>query len=657
MSDVKTAEIANSKNNASDSPLSSLKATDDNVIVEDDHEGNIPGKKRFDLVSFKNIKSDFNFKDIGLNAVLLKDYLEDIKSLTPEERDQIIDQALLVISEAYVHLPLKQSMHAVSPVQRLKLLKRRKEKLSDINFHREIMDIFTNLRDLHTRYVLPDPFQQMVVFLPFFIEMYYDGDKRKYVISKILDNTDIEEPSFHVGVQVTHWNGLPIDRAVELNGQRNAGSNEHARMARGIERLTIRPLLMTVMPDEDWVDITYIDEGKSHSLRFNWYVAPPATAEGSGTHSDNLKVNTAMGIDLETELARWFKKRLFSRQAYELEEKMKQYRRKIEEKNDDVPDSASHSVMPDNFAFRTVETSHGKFGYIRIFSFNTDNSDLFAWEFSRILGLLPQEGLVIDVRANGGGLIPAGEKILQFLTDKPIKPSRYHFINTPLMLDLCKQHEWLNQWVPSIESAVETGAVFSQGFPLVKDEKCNNMGQKYFGPVVLITDALAYSTTDIFAAGFRDHEIGKIIGIDGNTGAGGANAWSMETLNANLPEEKRGKPLPNNASFKVAIRRTTRVGKNDGIVLEDLGVEPDVLHKITQNDLMNNNIDLLEKATELLKAEKPAEPVKKETEPEVVEEEEKTKEVVAEEKAWEGMLDEKPAEPAKKDKEAEAGKK
>jgi C-terminal processing protease CtpA/Prc len=40
-------------------------------------------------------------------------------------------------------------------------------------------------------------------------------------------------------------------------------------------------------------------------------------------------------------------------------------------------------------------------------------------------------------------------------------------------------------------------------------------GQKYFGPVILIIDALCYSTTDMFAAGFQDHNIGEVLGADG----------------------------------------------------------------------------------------------------------------------------------------------
>ena len=71
-----------------------------------------------------------------------------------------------------------------------------------------------------------------------------------------------------------------------------------------------------------------------------------------------------------------------------------------------------------------------------------------------------------------------------------------------------------------MQLALQTGSTFSAGFPISPPEDCNAIGQKYFGPVVLVTDALCYSTTDIFAAGFQDHQIGPVLGVDGNTTTG-----------------------------------------------------------------------------------------------------------------------------------------
>jgi len=51
--------------------------------------------------------------------------------------------------------------------------------------------------------------------------------------------------------------------------------------------------------------------------------------------------------------------------------------------------------------------------------------------------------------------------------------------------------------------------------------------------------------------------------------------------------------------MRVAIRQTTRVKDNAGVPLEDLGVQPDHIHKITRNDILNSNEDLIRAAAEL----------------------------------------------------------
>ena len=52
--------------------------------------------------------------------------------------------------------------------------------------------------------------------------------------------------------------------------------------------------------------------------------------------------------------------------------------------------------------------------------------------------------------------------------------------------------------------------------------------------------------------------------------------------------------------MRVAIRRTTRVGENAGLPLEDLGVVPDVIHRLTRDDLLQDNRDLIAAATAIL---------------------------------------------------------
>jgi hypothetical protein len=163
----------------------------------------------------------------------------------------------------------------------------------------------------------------------------------------------------------------------------------------------------------------------------------------------------------------------------------------------------------------------------------------------------------------------------------------------------------LGAWVLSMSQALETGGVFSGAFPITPTDGANAIGQEYTGPVVLIIDARCYSATDIFAAGFQDHEIGPVLGVDDHTGAGGANVWTQALLKQLLevPSPEPGTPykqLPKGAGMRVAIRRTLRVGRIAGTPVEDLGVVPDEVHGMTKADLLNANSDLLARAGELL---------------------------------------------------------
>ncbi len=71
--------------------------------------------------------------------------------------------------------------------------------------------------------------------------------------------------------------------------------------------------------------------------------------------------------------------------------------------------------MSGTFRAQSVTTPSGEFGYIRIFTFNVDDPDAFIDEFVRLAELLPQNGLIVDVRGNGGGHIYASEGLLQVL--------------------------------------------------------------------------------------------------------------------------------------------------------------------------------------------------------------------------------------------------
>jgi hypothetical protein len=59
-----------------------------------------------------------------------------------------------------------------------------------------------------------------------------------------------------------------MDRAVELNADRQAGSNPDARHARGVNTMTARYMGLSAPPDEAWVELAYVTaEGQERETR------------------------------------------------------------------------------------------------------------------------------------------------------------------------------------------------------------------------------------------------------------------------------------------------------------------------------------------------------------------------------------------------------
>jgi hypothetical protein len=547
-------------------------------------------------------------------AVPLPQFLAGSGTLTLTQRKILVDQALLLLGENYVHLPLKAAMHAVNPLQRLRVLRARMERQTAATmeaewlFHRQMSSIFHSVRDLHTNYLLPAPFAGKVAYLPFLIEKCSDSVGDHYLITRTV--AGYTAPQFGPGAEVTHWNGTPIARAVALNGAAFAGSNEAANLARGLESLTLRPLVIQAPPDEEWVTLTYLGlDGSVQELREQWKVTtnlPPMTDLDAITEA-----SAAMGLDLDSDEKSRAKKALYVRDVVELErgESSVALTAPVAVGAADLP-----TTMPGVFRARAVTTAHGTFGHLRIFTFSVTDPVGFRDEFVRLAAALPQDGLIVDVRDNGGGHIYASEFTLQTMTPRRIAPEPVQFISTPLNLRICRRHKDnpsgidLGPWFDSLDLATETGAAFSAAKPITPEDGANELGQTYYGPVVLITDARCYSATDIFAAGFADHEIGTVLGVDDNTGAGGANVWTHGLLATLLNEPPPADPtspyeaLPNGANLRVAIRRTLRVGELSGTPVEDVGVRPDVTHRMTRADLLEGNADLLEAAGALLAA-------------------------------------------------------
>jgi C-terminal processing protease CtpA/Prc len=515
--------------------------------------------------------------------------------LDASDRVAVVDALLTAIGGAYCHLLQKRAGYASDPVQALQLLRTRAANMSEAEFHLVVTGIVVGLRDAHTMYAGPKSLADAVAQLPFLVEQYGPTDAPSFLVTKVADTRLIKDTRFKAGVSLETWNGAPFERAVALHADRETGGRPDARLARALESLTFRSLQYGPPPDEMWVDVGYREaDGKPlREVRVPWRIVRPgrpATGVRAGTHAAlRLALNPA------AEQVRRAKKLMFSGKQWKVENQRRQMARDA---------GWLETRFPDALSARTVQAGPlGDVGYVRIWTFDVEDHEAFVNEMIRLLGQMPDTGLIIDVRGNPGGLIWAAERLLQLFTPNKVSPTRFSLVATPLTRAMARSafnRMELEPWVASLESVISTGDAYSQALPITDPAWCDDVGQRYGGPVVCVADANTYSSGDLFCAGFVDNEIGPLVCVGEATGAGGANVWTSQDLADALDGTEFALPaLAKGVSFTMAFRRAVRSGDAAGVPIEDLGVSG-LPYAMSRRDVLDGNADLIAYCGQLL---------------------------------------------------------
>ena len=513
------------------------------------------------------------------------------------DRLRIVDTLIAVLDGAYCHLPQKRAAYAVEPVQALRVLRGRVGELSDPEFHLAVTSLITGLRDAHTRYTGPAPLQGKVAVLPFLVEQYGDHDEPTFIVSKVSNPALIGDEQFVKGAVLESWNGIPFARAIDLYADRETGGRPDAQRARALESLTFRALDYGPPPDERWVIVGYRPRPRSgvREVRIAWRLVDPGRA-ATATQAASPSARH-LGVNPAAERVRRAKKLMFSGSLWQAERVKRPGA--IAKEHGWLP-----TELQATLAARVVSVpGRGDYGYLRIWSFDLEDDDAFVAEVGRLLDQLPDRGLILDVRANPGGLIWAAERLLQLFTPNSITPTRFSLVATPLtraMAASAFNRLELEAWQPSLDRAVVTGDQYSQALPLTDPAWCNDVGQRYGGPVVCVADPNTYSAGDLFAAGIVDNDIGTLVCVGEATGAGGANVWTSNDVRDALSGTPFAVPvLAARVGYTLAIRRAIRSARADGTPIEDVGV-PGVPYAMTKTDLLGGNDDLIAFCADIL---------------------------------------------------------
>ncbi len=530
-------------------------------------------------------------------------------SLTTAERLRLIDGIETVLEGVYTHLPLKRARYGFDPIQRLRILRSQMAELSDDGFHIEMADIVTRLRDAHTRYAGPNSLADKVAALPFLVEMFGSVSAPTYVVTKVGGGLD---PAFKPGVVLEYWSGVPIDRAVQRYSDREVGGRPDSQRAWAIQSLTLRSLQYGPPPDEHWVVVGYRTNpvgggtGQAKEIKIPWQIVDPSQIapmlSGGPTGQMKKALRLTRAVDPAAEAVRRAKMLLFAPGA--LTGKQSPAPR---QKRQPSPKSPAAGIIPTTLTktlkAMSIDAPGGPFGYLRIWGFDTD-PEPFINELLRLIPLLPDRGLILDVRGNPGGYIWAAELALQLFTPNHVEPTRFSALATPFtrrISTIGDLVEELGPWKESLAAAVRNGEAYAQAIPITDTKACNELGQQYGGPVVLVGDATTYSAGDLFSAGFVDNRIGPFLCVGSATGAGGANVWDYSDLRQALAGSPAALPtLPDGIGLSFSFRRATRSGPSEGLPIEDVGVAG-TPYAMTRDDLLNGNSDLIATCIGILK--------------------------------------------------------
>lgn len=202
----------------------------------------------------------------------------------------------------------------------------------------------------------------------------------------------------------------------------------------------------------------------------------------------------------------------------------------------------------------------GNIAYIRVLHFGDSSAaDGFREHFDEIA---KADGLVIDVRENGGGDSGNGYKLLAMLTDKPFNGSRWQ----------------TREYLPTYRAWDRPEGTHAE----VASEMQPDAERHYAGPVLLLTSARTYSAAEDFVVAFDAMQRGRIVGEP----TGGSTGQPLLFK------------LPGGGTARICTKRDSYP---DGREFVGVGVQPQVLASPRVADLLAGRDTVLETAVALLR--------------------------------------------------------
>lgn len=550
----------------------------------------------------------FFFFCVSLNSIAQEVTLEPLKSvrdsivfpeLTANEKSIMAEQAQIFLRDLYVHKFEKLDFYPglEDPIPLIEEVVKNVDSLSTAELEEAIYRIFVSQRDLHLNYLFPTPYGGFRSFLP--LTFTRTEGRREFFEVRV---NAVDEETFasfasdqrvpEIGDRVVSYDHLPISKAVERQLVTAQGANRFGGFTRALGQMTFVSHLLHLVPEENEVTMTLVSDKNGHpdfyTITLPWVVQLPETpliTSQFSTSAEPKKIDIVERLNEGKDL--WqdeFNKFVNSRGL---------------KPESNYPSNPSNEPT---LTWGVIDNRYGNFGYFNLNSFVPENgTDFTLLEIQRILfeEFSETDGLIFDVRNNGGGSIVLADKLSQLFSRDEAQVINARLLNTNLNRKIFNESllgDFLEPaWRDAINAVEGSDRIHTDLVAFTSDTEANDLGQSYYKPVAVLANARSYSATDLFTCSMRDNMGALVYGEDPLTGAGGANVITHDLFNSFGPEEFVD--LPGDHAMRVSWRQSIRFGRSEGKVIEDFGCEADVNVSQTKNDLINAGEDQIETIT------------------------------------------------------------
>jgi hypothetical protein len=452
-------------------------------------------------------------------------------------------------------------------------------------FHFQLSAMFASFRDLHTQYILPRPYACFDAVYP--LKMTLVHSKSGITVATNGFSPHLRGHSSGI-TQLYKSLGLKRygDTIVQLNNQTfeelydqfqdsTGGSNESGGYRSLLRYFSLRYGSFSKLPDDTTVKYL-IRQSNGNLVSFTSPIfvryLPSCISNNHNTEGIGLWASDSTLTNIKTQL-NWMATPL-----------------PVQPKIDKDPCRFLSYKGEQFLSWCIVHDAEQKaIGIIRLEAFKssrgTKGSEDMIGMIRNLLEseLKETEALIIDLRDNGGGFVPLADGLTQLFTPNPhVSHGRAinHELNRRIFTGpLFARTEWSRSF-----DQLPSNAKYTKVVPFVPKHLSRFFGMSYMRPTGVLVNGLCYSACEIFTANMQDSGAGIIVGEDQKTGGGGANMVDYNTFIASeLPDVFQ--PL-RGVNLRLAWRQVVR---KDGSLLEDNGVNVDLLIRPRPNDLPSIN--------------------------------------------------------------------